>query len=135
MGKVRILLADDHRPFLQMVESLLASTCEIVGSVLDGQSLFDAARQLKPDVIVTDICMPVLNGIEASQQLSESGCAAKIIFLSVHSGADFVQTCLATGAFGYVLKSRFATDLLPAIREALEGRIFVSPSSPSWASS
>jgi DNA-binding NarL/FixJ family response regulator len=95
--------------------------------VPDGQSLFDAARHLKPDVIVTDISMPILNGIEASKQLSESGSAAKIIFLTVHSDADFVETCLATGAVGYVLKSQIATDLIPAVQEALAGRIFVSP--------
>jgi DNA-binding NarL/FixJ family response regulator len=112
-----------------MVERLLASTCEVVGSVPDGQSLFDAARRLAPDVIVTDISMPILNGIEASKQLNDSGCAAKIIFLTVHSDADFVQTCLATGALGYVTKSRFAVDLVPAIQEALAGHIFISPNS------
>jgi DNA-binding NarL/FixJ family response regulator len=111
-----------------MVERLLASTCDVVGSVPDGQSLCDAARRLSPDVIVTDISMPVLNGIEASKHLNESGCAAKIIFLTVHSDADFVQTCLAIGAFGYVAKSRFAIDLIPAIHEALAGHIFISPS-------
>jgi DNA-binding NarL/FixJ family response regulator len=110
-----------------MVERLLAPTCEVVGSVPDGQSLFDAARRLAPDVVVTDISMPILNGIEASKQLNESGCAAKIIFLTVHSDADFVQTCLAIGAFGYVAKSRFAIDLIPAIQKAVAGHIFISP--------
>jgi DNA-binding NarL/FixJ family response regulator len=110
-----------------MVEGLLAPTCEVVGSVPDGQSLFDAARHLKPDVIVTDISMPILNGLEASKRLSESGCAAKIIFLTVHFDTDFVQTCLSNGALGYVVKSRFATDLIPAIQEVLAGRIFISP--------
>jgi DNA-binding NarL/FixJ family response regulator len=72
--------------------------------------------------------MPVLNGIEAANQLNEAGCTSKIIFLTVHSDPDFVRTCLATGAFGYVVKSRVATDLLPAIHEALAGRLFISPS-------
>jgi DNA-binding NarL/FixJ family response regulator len=125
--KIRILLADDHRQFRMIVESLLESTCEVVGSVTDGQSLFDTATQLKPDVIVTDISMPILNGIEASRQLNESGCAAKIIFLTAHSGVDFVEACLATGALGYVLKSQITTDLIPAVQEAFAGRIFVSP--------
>ena len=102
-------------------------TCEVVGSVSDGQSLFDAAKDLKPDVIVTDISMPILSGIEASKQLNESGSAAKIIFLTVHSDMDFVRACLATGAVGYVLKSRIMSDLLLAIHEVLAGRIFVSP--------
>ena len=109
-----------------MVETFLASTCEVLGSLPDGQSLFEAAMSLKPDVIVTDISMPILSGIEASRRLSESGCGAKIIFLTVHSDADFAQACLATGAFAYVVKSRITTDLIPAIQEALAGRIFIS---------
>ena len=110
-----------------MVASMLVPTCEVVGSVRDGQSLFNVASQLKPDVIVTDISMPISSGIEASKQLSQAGCAAKIIFLTVHSDADFVQACLATGALGYVLKSRIMSDLLPAIQETLAGRVFISP--------
>lgn len=127
MGKVRVLLADDHRQFLTIVENLLTPSCEVVGSVPDGQSLFDAARRLEPDFIVTDISMPILSGLEASRQLNESGCTAKIIFLTVHSDADFVQAGLSNGALGYVLKSRIMTDLLLAIQEALAGRIFISP--------
>jgi DNA-binding NarL/FixJ family response regulator len=110
-----------------MVESLLVPACEVVGSVSDGQSLLDAARRLKPDVIVTDITMPILSGIEASRLLRDSGSAAKIIFLTVHSDVDFVQTCLAIGASGYVLKPRIINDLLYAIQEALVGRTFISP--------
>jgi DNA-binding NarL/FixJ family response regulator len=127
LGKLRILLADDHLSFLHMVESLLVPACEVVGSVSDGQSLLDAARRLKPDVIVTDITMPILSGIEASRLLRDSGSAAKIIFLTVHSDVDFVQTCLAIGASGYVLKPRIINDLLYAIQEALVGRTFISP--------
>lgn len=127
MGKVRILLADDHRPFLKMVEGLLESTYEIVGSAPNGQSLVEAAKRLKPDLIVSDISMPILSGIDACKQLRESGCAAEIIFLTVHSDADFVQTCLAAGATGYVLKSRIMSDLLRAVQEVLAGRIFISP--------
>lgn len=127
MGKLRILLADDHLPFLNVVESLLVPLCEVVGRVSDGQSLLEAARLLQPDVIVTDITMPILSGIEASRQLRESGSAAKIIFLTVHSDVDFVQTCLAIGASGYVLKPRIMNDLLHAIQEALAGRNFISP--------
>jgi DNA-binding NarL/FixJ family response regulator len=127
LGKIRILLADDHLQFRKIVESLLASTCEIVGSMPDGQSLYDGAIHLKPDFIVTDISMPILSGMEAAKKLSESGCAAKIIFLTVHSDADFVQACLAIGAVGYVLKPRMTSDLLHAVEEALAGRTFVSP--------
>jgi DNA-binding NarL/FixJ family response regulator len=127
LGKLRILLADDHLPFLSMVESLLVPTFEVVGRVSDGQSLFAAAMRLKPDVIVSDITMPILSGIEASKQLRESGSSAKIVFLTVHSDTDFVQACLAAGAAGYVLKPRIMSDLLRAIEEAFAGRKFISP--------
>jgi len=110
-----------------MVEWLLSPSCKIIGRVPDGQSLFDVAINLKPDVIITDISMPILGGISASRQLSESGSPAKIIFLTVHSDTDFLQACLATGAVGYVLKPRMMIDLLPAIQAVLAGRIFVSP--------
>jgi DNA-binding NarL/FixJ family response regulator len=109
------------------VASLLESTFEVVGRVADGRSLFEAAMKLKPDVIVTDICMPVLNGLEAADLLRNSGCAAKIVFLSVHSEPDFVQAGLSAGASGYVVKPRVGTELVLAIREALAGKIFVSP--------
>jgi DNA-binding NarL/FixJ family response regulator len=123
---VRILLADDHPYFPEFVESLLDPSFEIVGKVNDGRALLDAALKLKPDVIITDISMPVLNGIEAAEQLQKTGCAAKIIFLTVHSDPDFVRSCLATGAFGYITKPRVALDLIPAIHEALAGHLFIS---------
>ena len=128
MGKVRILLADDHRNFLEIVKNLLGSTWEVVGSLPNGRSLFEAALVLKPDVIVTDISMPVLNGIEAANELHQAGCTSKIIFLTVHSDPDFLTSCLAAGALGYVIKSRTFTDLIPAIHEVLAGHIFISPS-------
>jgi DNA-binding NarL/FixJ family response regulator len=127
LNKVRILLADDHPHFPEFVESLLETSFEIVGKVGDGQALLEAAVNLKPDIIVTDISMPLLNGIEAAEQLRGTGCNARIIFLTVHSDPDFVRSCLATGAFGYITKPRVALDLIPAIREALAGHLFISP--------
>ena len=126
MSKVKILLADDHPRFPEMEERLLESEFEVVGKVRDGQALFEQAMQLKPDVIVTDISMPVVNGIEAADRLRESGAKARIVFLTVHSDSDFVRRCLSAGAYGYVVKSSVARDLVPAIREALAGYIFVS---------
>jgi DNA-binding NarL/FixJ family response regulator len=123
---VRILLADDHPHFPEMEERLLQPEFEVVGKVRDGRALVEDAMLLKPDLIVTDVSMPVLNGIEAADLLRQSGCKSRIIFLTVHSDPDFVRRCLSTGAFGYVVKSRIASELLPAIREALEGSIFVS---------
>ena len=83
---------------------------------------------LKPDLIVTDISMPVLNGIEAIEQLRKSGCTSTVIFLTVHSDRDFVGACLAAGALAYIVKPRVALDLMPAIRLALAGQVFISPS-------
>jgi DNA-binding NarL/FixJ family response regulator len=94
--------------------------------VNDGEALFEAAMELHPDVIVTDISMPKLSGIEAVDRLRESGCRARVVFLTNHSDPDFVDLALKTGALGYVLKISMVTDLLFAIQEALAGRIFVS---------
>jgi DNA-binding NarL/FixJ family response regulator len=127
MDKKRILLADDHPHFSELVESLLGPMFQIVGKVSDGQALLDAALALKPDVILTDISMPVLNGIEAVDELHRSGCNSKIIFVTIHSDPDFVRSCLAVGAAGYIVKPRVALDLLQAIREVLAGNLFISP--------
>ena len=126
MKKVRILLADDHPHFPELVESLLEPTFEVVGKVGDGRVLLAAAQSLKPDIIVMDISMPVLNGIDAAEELQKSGCNSKLIFLTVHSDPDFVRACFALGAFGYIVKSRVALDLVPAIHEALAGHLFLS---------
>lgn len=128
--KARILLADDHPRFPEMEEGLLEPEFEVVGKVSNGQALLEEALRLKPDVIVTDISMPVLDGIEAVDRLTGSGCASRFVFLTVHTDADFVRRCLSTGAFGYVVKSRIASDLVLAIREALAGNIFVSQHLP-----
>lgn len=127
MNKMRILLADDHPHFSELVESLLGPAFEVIGKVCDGQALFNAAISLKPDLILTDISMPILNGIDAVDELHRSGCNSKIIFVTVHSDPDFVRSCLAVGAAGYVIKPRVAIDLQPAIREVLAGHLFISP--------
>jgi DNA-binding NarL/FixJ family response regulator len=90
-------------------------------------SLVKASLQLNPDIIVTDISMPALSGLEAADQLRKSGSKAKVIFLTVHSDPDFVRAGLDTGALGFVVKSRVATDLLEAIQKVLEGHVFISP--------
>ena len=126
MSKLRVLLADDHREICTLVSHILEPASEIVGSVGDGQALLEAAAKLKPDVIVLDISMPVLNGIEAAVKLKESGSTSRVVFLTAHADPDFIKACLATGALGYVFKVRMERDLLPAIHEALKGRAFVS---------
>ena len=131
---MRILLADDHPDLLLIVSDLLNFMFDVVGAVGDGESLLNAAAYLQPDVLVMDISMPVLTGIEAAQRLKERGDTARIVFLTVHDDPDFVRASLATGAFGYVVKPRLASDLVHAIREALADRIFISPSVPTASS-
>ncbi|MGA7315460.1 MAG: response regulator transcription factor [Silvibacterium sp.] len=122
-----ILLADDHHPLLNRVMSLLKPQFEVVGSVSDGRALVREAQRLQPDVIVLDIAMPILTGIEAARELHEAGSKAKLVFLTVHQSRAFIRECFANGGLGYVTKSRMVTDLVPAINEALSNRHFVSP--------
>lgn len=128
MDRVSVLLADDHGEFLATTVRELESHFDVVEAVGDGQSLLTQAARLEPDVVVLDISMPVLNGIEAARKLKAAGSTAKVVFLTMHADPDYVHAALATGALGYVIKSRLATDLLLSIREALAGRRFVSPS-------
>jgi len=130
LERPRVLLADDHHPVLDRLVSLLHANFEVVGAVHDGRSLVSEAQRLQPDVIVMDITMPILTGIEAARELREAGSAAKLIFLTVHQSAAFVRECFAAGGLGYVTKSRMITDLIPAIHEALSDQRFVSPSVP-----
>jgi DNA-binding NarL/FixJ family response regulator len=127
LKKVRVFLADDHPHILARVKALLEPSFEIVGTASDGQTLVERARDLGADVLVTDISMPMLTGIEAANQLREAGCRSKIVFLTVHADPDFVRACLATGASGYVVKARMSNDLARAIREAVVDHIFISP--------
>lgn len=124
---VRILLADDHPGFPELEKRLLDPEFEIVGVARNGSDLVEQAMRLEPDIVITDISMPILNGVEAANRLKKLRCRAITIFLTVHADPDFIQICLAAGAMGYVLKSRMATELITAIRAARRGEIFVSP--------
>jgi len=128
LDRARIVLADDHEDFLAIEARLLAEEFDVVKKVGDGEALLGEAARLKPDVLILDISMPVMGGIEAAQRLQASGCRARIIFLTVHDDPDYVRAALAAGALGYVVKYRLASDLLLALREVLAGRLFVSPS-------
>src|SRR6516164_8527152 len=127
MRMERILLADDQPAICEAVASLLKATYEIVASVGDGQALIQAAMRMNPDIIVTDISMPILNGIEAANILRDSGSTSRIIFLTIHQDLDYINAGFAAGALAYVAKPRMSADLLSAIQEALVGRSFVSP--------
>ena len=129
--KPRILLADDHPPLLEAASILLKPHFDLVGIVTDGVTLVSEALRLRPDVIVTDITMPVVTGINAVIQLRKSWPSAKIVFLTVHSEEEFLEACMAEGASGYVLKSRMKSHLITAINAALEGQTYISPFVPT----
>jgi len=128
MDRARLLLAEDHTEMREMIARLLEREFEVVGVVGDGQALLEAESRLKPDVCLMDISMPVVNGIEAANLLQQKRTRAKIIFLTMHAHRDYLEAALEAGASGYVLKPRVASDLLLAIREALTGGLFISPS-------
>jgi DNA-binding NarL/FixJ family response regulator len=128
LGKIRVVLADDNIQVLEYVRDFLsANCCEVVGMVTDGQAAIEAATKLVPDVVVLDLSMPVLNGIEAAKRMLEANPSTRIVFLTVEKDPDTCHAALETGACGYVLKPRLATDLIPAIELAKDGRRFVSP--------
>lgn len=126
MNRPRVLLADDHQLMLERVTALLQSAFDVVGAARNGREMISEATRLNPDVIVADISMPALSGIEAAHQLRESGSTAKLVFLTIHAEQEFVDACLEEGALGYVVKSHMKTDLIPAINAALSGQCFVS---------
>jgi DNA-binding NarL/FixJ family response regulator len=127
-ARIRVLLADDHKDMLEYVASFLsADFCDVVAAVSDGQAALDAAARLLPDVVVLDISMPVLNGIQAAKRLRMTSPNIKIVFLTVDQDPETCRAALATGALGYVLKPRLGTDLIPAIKLAKDGHRFVSP--------
>ena len=128
LGRPRVLLADDHLMMREKVTRMLESEFDIIGAVTDGEALLEEAAELDPDIVILDITMPGLPGIEAARRLRKAGSHAKIVFLTVHEDPDFIREALATGALGYVVKPRLASDLLVAMRVVLDGYSFVSPS-------
>lgn len=126
--RLRLIVADDHQTVLDTVATMLAPEFTIVGTAHDGGALLEAVRRLDPDLVVLDITMPVYNGLEVARRLRERGCRAKLVFLTVHEDEDFVHEALQAGAAAYVVKASMAVDLAPAIREAMAGRTYVSPS-------
>ncbi len=128
LEKIRILLADDHKPVMDAVSHILSREFDVVGAVGDGQTLLDETERLQPDLLVVDISMPVVNGIEAVRRLKEASSEVKVVFLTVHENADYAREAFAAGALGYVIKSRIASDLVDTIKSVLAGQRFVSPS-------
>jgi DNA-binding NarL/FixJ family response regulator len=130
VGKIRVVLADDHLLMIARVRQTLGEEFEVVSAVEDGKQAVNAVLTLNPDALVIDISMPVLNGLQAAKQLQTADCRTKIIFLSIYDSPDFLDAAFSAGASGYVTKARLSTDLIPAIHEAMLGRIFVSGSLP-----
>lgn len=126
MSKARILLADDHLIVLEGEKTVLAERFEIVGAVSDGRSLLEAALYLKPDLVVLDVSMPLLSGIEAAFRIKANLPEAKLLFFTMHSEISYLQAAFEAGAAGYVLKSAGNKELLSAVQQVLEGRIYVS---------
>jgi len=122
MSGTRVLLADDHTLLLGAFEKLLASECEVVGTVSDGRELVEAAQRLKPDVIVLDIGMPLLNGLEAGRQIKQLLPATKLVFLTMNEDSDLAAEAFRAGASGYLLKRSATSELATAIREVIAGR-------------
>lgn len=123
----RVLLVDDNPAMLSRAAAALRYCCQVVGSVNDSRKALDAALALKPDVIVLDISMPGMSGLEVASRLREAGSNAALVFLTVHDEEDIILAAKAAGAMGYVVKPRLGSDLTLAVQEARAGRPFVSP--------
>jgi DNA-binding NarL/FixJ family response regulator len=125
---MRVLLADDHEPLLREINELLSGDFEVVGIAHNGLEMVAAACKLKPDVIVTDIEMPEMTGIQAGREVLKTCPEMPIVLLTMHADRRLLEVAMETGFRGYVLKMYAAEELIFAIKEVLDGRIFVSPS-------
>jgi DNA-binding NarL/FixJ family response regulator len=127
MSRHRVLIADDHRIFAEGLRALLEPEFEIVGIVGDGRELVKAAAAHRPDVVIADVTMPSLNGIEAAARLRELGVTARVVVLTQHRDVAYARRAMAAGAVGYVLKSSASSELVTAVHEAVQGRTYITP--------
>lgn len=127
MSKPRILIADDHKIFAEGLKRLLNEDFEIAGVVEDGRQLVEAAKKLRPDAIVADISMPLLNGIDAVRKIKKVHPGMKVVFLTMHPDVAYAVSAFKEGASGYVLKNSAPDELIVAIQEGLKGRTYVTP--------
>ena len=126
MNRIRILLADDHPMVLEGVAKILADKFDVVGKVEDGRALVAAAQQLTPDLIVTDMTMPLLHGLEACRQLKRL-VGSKVIFLTMHADVAYAKEAFQAGASGYLLKRNAASELIDAIHTVIRGQTYITP--------
>jgi DNA-binding NarL/FixJ family response regulator len=122
-----VLLADDHKIVAQGLEALLKDSFSFVGTVSDGRALLEAAVRFKPDVVVTDISMPLLNGLDAVRQFRSHGIEAKVVFLTMHADAALAAEAFRAGGSAFLLKQSAGDELVQAIREILQGRAYLTP--------
>ena len=127
MKRPRVIIADDHRIVVEGLRNLLEPEFELIGTVENGRALMDATTKLHPDVVVADISMPLLNGIEAVRQIKKKDPSVKVVFLTMHPDVIYCAEAFEAGASGYVLKHSAPSELITAIREALKGRTYVTP--------
>jgi DNA-binding NarL/FixJ family response regulator len=127
MTRPRILLADDHRLLRESLSRMLDSDCEVVGAFADGRTVLVEAPRLRPDIVVLDIAMPILNGLDTARQLRNIMPEVKVIFLTMSEDADVAAEAFRVGASGYLLKNSAASELLQAIREVSQGRAYITP--------
>ena len=120
-------MVDDNEAMLARAAAVLKRGCLVVGAVKDGPMALEAAQSLQPDVIVLDISMPGMSGLDVALSLRKAASTAAVVFLTVHDEEEFVEAARAAGGLGYVVKPRIAADLMVAVREAVAGRPFVSP--------
>jgi len=126
MSKPRVLLADDHTLVLEGFKKLLEEHSQVVGSAEDGRALLDAAKRLRPDIIVLDISMPKLNGLDAARRLRKIVPQARLIFVTVHADSDYVNQAFQAGASGYLLKRSAGSELLQAVQAVASGNYYIT---------
>ena len=127
MGRTTILLADDHTLFCALLRDLLEPEYEVIGSVRNGHELLEAAAKLRPDVVLADIAMPSLNGLDAGRRLKQANPRLKLIYLTMNNSVEYAKEAIQAGASGFVLKNAESSELLKAIRDALRGISYVAP--------
>ena len=125
--RARVLLADDHVMVAEALKSLLAADFDLVGVVADGEAMVEAANRLRPDVVVADVTMPRLNGIDALVRLRQDGNSVPVVFLTMHRDVNFARRALEAGAAGFVLKHSAPAELVSALRAALDGKTYLTP--------
>jgi DNA-binding NarL/FixJ family response regulator len=127
MTRPRVLLADDHRLLRETFAQVLEPECEVVGAVADGRAVLTEAVRLQPDIVVLDVAMPLLNGLDAARQLRQILPKVKMIFLTMNEDPDIAAEAFRVGASGFLLKNSAASELLQAIREVARGRSYITP--------